>query len=145
MFKLLDYQRDAADACIAHIVAGEWPLLVLPTGAGKTTVAIEVARELSAKGRVLYVVDRAQLRDQTVMDFRSNDIEVGIDAEDPDGPNVTVATAQSFAEGSGGFHNHDYAIIDEAQDLRTEMMHCLRAYRFDAWMGMTATPFTPGL
>lgn len=62
MFKLLDYQEDVAEECLEHLHAGDNPMLVLPAGAGKKEVTIEVASRLANKGRrPLFITDRRSL------------------------------------------------------------------------------------
>ncbi len=134
MFKLLDYQRDAACECVEHLTAGHLPLLVLPTGAGKTEVAIELAARLSNEGRSpLFVADRHSLlqnfRERTRARSR------GCDA----------AMAQSAVKQLAGFwEKYDVVILDEAHELRRELLLTLIGRGLD-YIGMTATPFTKGL
>lgn len=65
--KLRDYQEDAIEGCRASYRSGKRaPVLVLPTGAGKTVVFVEMARaHAKMGGRPLVLVHRTELLNQT--------------------------------------------------------------------------------
>jgi superfamily II DNA or RNA helicase len=123
----------AVDEAVAHLTAGRNPLLVLPPGAGKTEVAIEVAAQLSNAGhRPVFLADRSTLS----RNFRDRVQERGR------GCDVTMAqTAQNAT--MAFWEKYDVVIIDEAHEIRRSLLYYLMGmYPF---MGMTATPFTRGL
>ena len=66
--ELRDYQRDLADRGKRSLRNGERPVLVLPTGAGKTEVAIALVRESGYK-RVSFVTPNKHLVGQTAERF----------------------------------------------------------------------------
>lgn len=73
LLALRDYQRETIDAVTAAHGSGmQRPAVVLPTGAGKTVIFTHMATEhLAAQnGRVLILVHRDELADQTVNKFR---------------------------------------------------------------------------
>lgn len=63
MFQLRDYQQRLVDQAIASIHAGDKPLLVAPTGAGKSLILSEIARQLLAQnpGPVLILCHRREI------------------------------------------------------------------------------------
>ena len=67
------YQRNAINRCITAIAKGQNRLLlVMATGTGKTFVAMQIIYRLYSKGvkkRILFLVDRNALADQTFDDF----------------------------------------------------------------------------
>ncbi len=138
MAKLLDYQRAAAEEAVHHLTTpkafflGDEPLLVLPTGAGKTEVAIEVATRLGNEGgKVCFLADRRSELDnfQKRTDMRGR----GCDAE-----------MVHVMETSPRVHDYDVFIIDEAHELRAAMLRRLNGAG-KRFLGMTATPFRRGL
>lgn len=61
-FQLRDYQQSLIDRCFQSLGQGETPLLVAPTGAGKTIIAAEVVRRLIDDGqRVLVTAHRIEI------------------------------------------------------------------------------------
>lgn len=80
MQKLRPYQQQALDSLRGGIVRKLWTqLLMLPTGAGKTTVASAMFQGAMRKGkRVLFIVDTIELIDQTVNRFVSDGMDVGV-------------------------------------------------------------------
>ena len=132
MFKLLDYQHKAADECAEYLMAGENPMLVMPTGAGKTEVAIQVAEHLGAihSQKVLMVADRRSLAANFQERLRMRNVA------------VPVSMAQNAMEMK--LEDYDAVIIDEAHELRKDLLMRLMAHNIP-YMGMTATPFRRGL
>lgn len=64
--KLRDYQNQAVTACLEALSRGSNPLLVAPTGAGKTVMAAAIMRDWQARhGRKVYFfAHRSELLDQ---------------------------------------------------------------------------------
>jgi superfamily II DNA or RNA helicase len=86
---LRPYQGDAVSQVDAAVTAG-WraPILVLPTGSGKTVIAAAIIEnEIARGGRVLFLAPRRELIDQTLGKLR----DVGIE------PHVEMAGAPERA------------------------------------------------
>ena len=61
-FQLRDYQQSLVSRCFESLDQGETPLLVAPTGAGKTVIAAEIVRRLVADGqKVLVTAHRVEI------------------------------------------------------------------------------------
>ena len=139
MSKLLDYQLAAAEEAVAHLtmpkgrIFGEEPLLVLPTGSGRTEVVIEVAARLASDEghKVCFLADRTS----ELCNFKkpSEARSRGCDA-------LMVHAVES----GYSVHDYDVFIIDEAHELRESMLRRI-AVNGKRYMGMTATPFRRGL
>ncbi len=134
MLKLLDYQEDVVEECLEHSHAGDNPMLVLPAGAGKKEVTIEVASRLANEGRrPLFITDRKSL----LTNFREWTNERGRDCD--------AVMAQTAVNAAPSFWDkYNVVIIDEAHDLRESLLLRLILHS-KTYVGMTATPFTKGL
>ena len=61
-FQLRDYQQSLIDRCLHSLDQSETPLLVAPSGAGKTVVLEEIIRRLIENGdRVLVTAHRIEI------------------------------------------------------------------------------------
>jgi len=78
--QLRDYQNEALERARCSMRKGKMrPLLMAPTGAGKTAIAVELIRSALAKyKRVVFTVDRIQLIDQTAQVFEAAGLEFGV-------------------------------------------------------------------
>lgn len=134
MFNLLEYQEDAAEACVAHLDAGDNPMLVMPTGSGKTEIAIAISNRLHEAGRrTLFVADRHSLLNNFVQRTKER------------GSRIDTAMAQNVVNKLIDFwHKYDVVILDEAHELRKDLLMRLMNLGKSV-IGMTATPFTKGL
>lgn len=138
MHELYPYQRKA---CIDTLSARRRnPLLVAPTGAGKTTMGAYIAKALSPYG-VVWVAHRTELVDQAAARLESNGLRVGIvqasREADPDA-DVQVASVQTLARRP--VRSEQTFIIDEAHRSAAESYR--RIVPEDASViGLTATPF----
>lgn len=146
------YQKQAiAELKEAYRAGKRRPVLVLPTGGGKTRIAVELARGALAKGgHVLAMAHRTELIDQMANRLRAEGIErVGIIAADRPTTNAPaqVASLQTLAARAGrGLPSAEVLIFDEchhgpaaswaevAKGIRT------RAGGDPAVIGLTATP-----
>ena len=64
-------QIEAVRGCYAAFRRQPIVTLVMPTGAGKTTVSAQIATDAASRGwRVVFVVDRISLLSQTDVTFR---------------------------------------------------------------------------
>ena len=79
-FQLRDYQQSLIDRCFQSLDQGETPLLVAPTGAGKTIIAAEIVRRLIDNGqKVLVTAHRIEIIHQLDAAIKSHTgIEPGL-------------------------------------------------------------------
>lgn len=150
---LRPYQFEAIAALRDAVLRGHRrPLLVLPTGAGKTVVAGEIIRSAVAKGgRVLFLAPRRELIFQASAKLDDAGVLHGVilaDANERDGISAAVHvagidTVLARAVRSDRLTLPDYGliIVDEAHLAATEARQRL----LDRWpdavrLGLTATP-----
>ena len=144
--QLRDYQQRAIDDLRAAYRNGaRAPLLVLPTGGGKTIVMAEVLRSLEARGRsAMVLVHRRELIAQTADKLRLAGVQHGIIAA---GLPITdhqiqVASVQTLARRLAQISTApDLVVIDEAHHAtagswQRALDHWPQALR----LGVTATP-----
>ena len=156
---LRQYQADAIAAVQRGAEEGETAfLLEMATGTGKTTVAAALCFLYLNTGnarRILFLVDRIELRQQAALDIRSaiNDQYTvaayeGNDNHDWNNTRITVATIQSLE----ALHQHgvpipadhfDLIVADEAHRCISGPNHRRLFEMFQAEkIGLTATPRT---
>ncbi|TXH17351.1 MAG: DEAD/DEAH box helicase [Hyphomicrobiaceae bacterium] len=159
--KLRDYQQESVSALWGWFRANPTgaPLLVLPTGAGKSLVIAEIARAVAAKGkRVLIVAHRKELISQnfeklaSLMPFGSIGMySAGLGKRDTDRA-VIVAGIQSVYKKAKELGEVALVLIDEVhlvapdgegryQTLIKELREINPSIRF---CGLTATPYRLG-
>jgi superfamily II DNA or RNA helicase len=138
-------QRAIADTRAAIAGGSRAPLLVLPTGGGKTIILSAIAQSAAAKGnRVLILVHRRELIHQTVSKLAWAGLDHGIIAAGHPASDhaVQIASVQTLVR---RLSRMDWApslvIIDEAHHAaagswRQILNHWPDAYR----LGVTATP-----
>lgn len=135
--------RDEQHEAVRNALDVEHGVIVMPTGTGKTIVALHLAERLQTP--TLILVHTSVLLEQTAAKCRSFlGIEPGIigDSKDTRGP-ITIGMVQTFAS-RGDCGLRDYfgcVILDEAHtapaETFREVVQLFRArYRF----GLTATP-----
>lgn len=146
--QLRPYQGGAVQSLRTEIANGiRNIILCAPTGSGKTVIAAHMTDSAVAKNkRVLFVVDRLSLLDQTSMVFDSYGIDHGVIQADhhrfrPYLP-VQVCSQQTLARRQ--WPDADLIIVDEAHTL-TETVRKRIESRDVVTIGLTATPFTRGL
>lgn len=155
---LRDYQREAIEAINASWARGsQAPLLVLPTGVGKTIVAAVMMGNLfSIRGkRSLFLAHRRELLDQTASKMRLvGNHRVGIvqGKRNEMGRDITVGSIQTLGHHSGARLQsvldagpYDLVVIDEAHHAVSaqwrRVLQALREHNPEMHMlGMTATP-----
>lgn len=150
---LRPYQREAVDAIHAAYAAGvRRPLLVLPTGAGKTVVFSHLLRERG--GRALVLAHRDELIGQAADKLRQVDprADVGIVKAELDqwARRVVVASVQTLVQPGRlsryQFGDFDTIVVDEAhhstaKTYRTILSHLgTFASSRVLTVGVTATP-----
>jgi DNA repair protein RadD len=163
MIALRPYQSGAVEAVRAAYAAGRRaPLLVLPTGGGKTTIFSHVTASAAAKGRCVYLVaHRAELVKQIAMTLarfgtrhriiapgpivRQCQVEqfkaYGRTFVDPHA-RVFVASVQTLVKRLADYPAPDLIVIDEAHHLTMDSTwgRVVSAYPAARLLPVTATP-----
>jgi superfamily II DNA or RNA helicase len=124
-------------------------VLMLPTGAGKTTIASDMVRKVIEKSslRCLFVVDRIELINQTSERFFLDGIDHGvIQAQHPcydPSKQVQVCSIQTLARRKT--ENYGLLIIDECHTLHRAHHKLIEANPTGFVVGLSATPFAKGM
>ncbi len=137
--QLHDYQERAVETVIAKL--DQRPILVSPTGSGKTTIATEIVERLGR--RTLWLAHRKELIDQAAERLAAHGLRAGIVMagyqSDPDA-HVQVASVQTLVR-----RNKPPAglvVVDECHHAAAETYQkILSDYTDAALVGLTATPF----
>ena len=143
---LRDYQeRAVAELRQAFAAGARRPLLVLPTGGGKTVVFCYVAASASARGRrVLILVHRAELLKQTSRALERLGVRHGLVAPGctPTLDMVQVASVQTLARRLDKIAwKPDLIVVDEAHHaVAGTWATVLSAFPQAVVLGVTATP-----
>ena len=123
--------------------------LQLPTGAGKTRVAAEIALGARAKGRtVCFTAPAVTLIDQTVRAFESDGVHgIGViqsthPRTDPFQP-VQVASVQTLANRARP--HSDIVIVDECHHQFKVIRDWIEAEPNKTFISLSATPWTKGM
>lgn len=145
---LRPYQSAAIGAITRSLADGHRPLVVAPTGAGKTIIGVAVI--LACKrggGRALFIAPRRELVHQTAEKLRAAGIQAGIImAGEPPSPYapVQVATAQTLhsrTKRQQYASQFDLVVVDEAHlSITKSMLTVLERYKSARLIGLTATP-----
>lgn len=150
MRELRDYQHDAIALLDAAVERGSRaPLLVLPTGSGKTVIAAELIRRLH--GQCLFLAPRRELVFQTCAKLDDCDVRYGVLLAGEDHlrnlvERVQVASIDTLISRvlrRGRLHlpRFDLVIVDEAHLSITDVRQRLLNLWPDALrVGLTATP-----
>jgi DNA repair protein RadD len=147
MIHLRQYQQECLLALRnAYRAGARAPLLVAPTGSGKTVLFCEVVRGRIAKGgRPMIIAHRSELIDQIDRTLREFGIVPGIIAGDyPESPHAPVQIASVFTlvKRLERTPAPDLIVVDEAHHAirKTTWGRILTHYE-KAWLlGVTATP-----
>jgi DNA repair protein RadD len=151
------YQRQATNAAIVALKAGQAPLVVLPTGSGKSLIAADAARRAHvAVLRTLIIAPARELvqQDADAVAFVTGGALVpslacaGLGRVDLGG-DLIIGTPQTLARRIDEIRHIDLLAVDEAHRLGREASGQIRAIltalraRNPALkiMGLTATPF----
>lgn len=142
---LRPYQQSAIDGVRDAFRAGRRaPLLVAPTGAGKTVMFGYVAGEAAAKGRrVLIVAHRHELIRQASRKLDETGVAHGIIAPGYTGTRdlVHVGSVQTLERRLGRIQAPDLIVIDEAHHaVAGQWAQVLEAFPSARVLGVTATP-----
>jgi len=144
--QLRPYQQQAiADLRMAYRSGAHAPLLVAPTGAGKTIILAAITQAAAGRGRrILILVHRRELIRQTSAKLAHAGVNHGIIAagfEQSDHP-VQVASVQTLARRLQQQHwQPDLIVIDEAHHAIAGTWANVISYWPDSLLlGVTATP-----
>ncbi len=143
MITLRPYQAALIDQAQASLQQGERPLLVSPTGSGKTVMFAWLAAH--RQQRIFILVHRAELLAQVSNTLTAMEVEHGCIA--PDRPNhktrrVQVASVHTLVRRLADYIPPDLCIIDEAHHAipSTTWGRILSCYPRAQRLGVTATP-----
>lgn len=150
MIQLRDYQVKAKEALRENIRRGNLrQCLCLPTGAGKTEVAMDIIASARALGKkAIFAADRQALIHQTSQRFYKNGIEHGVAmGESTFGRlNPIQVASQQTLEKRGYLPKVDLLIVDECHTQRKFLTDYIRSKPKDVTIiGLSATPFSKGL
>lgn len=147
---LRPYQVDAVERLREGIRQGcRRQILVAPTGAGKTVMAMHLVAESQKKGaRSWFIVDRNALVDQTSASFAEYGIDHGIiqadhwltDYKKP----VQIISAHTLARRKID-ELPALIIVDEAHTQYQKTLEAIQRAANAKVIGLTATPFTAGM
>jgi superfamily II DNA or RNA helicase len=146
VFDLRPYQQAAVDGVRDSFRAGRRrPLLVAPTGSGKTVIFSFVTASAAAKGnRTLVLVHRAELLEQCHRSLESMDVPHGLIASGltPDRSQLTqIASVQTLVRRFDRVVAPDLIVIDEAHHATAgAWASVLAQYPNARVLGVTATP-----
>lgn len=124
-------------------------MLVAPTGAGKTEMAIAVMEATKDRGnRAAMILDRVVLCDQTSERLQKYKIDHGVIQSGhwryrPYEP-IQICSAQTL-EKRGNFPGLKVLIVDEAHQTRAQTIEFIKNNPEVKVIGLSATPFTKGL
>lgn len=140
---LRPYQEEAIEQLRRNIRAGIMnQVLSIPTGAGKTLIAMHMIRECAARGkRAVFVADRTVLVDQTSDVLNEFGIEHGVLMADhwrrQPWSKVQVASAQTITRRQ--WPEADLVIVDECHTRHKTVLDRI-ASRDTVVIGLSATP-----
>jgi DNA repair protein RadD len=148
--ELRPYQDESLDKLRAGFRDGHRvQILYLPTGGGKTEVAISMMHATSRKfNRAAMVLDRIVLCDQTSARLQRYNIDHGVLQSGHwryrPSERIQVCSAQTL-EKRGAFPGLNVLIVDECHAQRAQTLAFIKSNPDIRVVGLTATPFTKGL
>lgn len=143
---LREYQTTALDQLKAHLENGSRsPLLVLPTGSGKTIVFSELSKYLTNQGKkVLILVHRKELVSQACKKLDAIGTKYGVIAPTykSTGHSLQVASVYTLSRRMHTLnYRPDYIIFDEAHHVAAKTwVEVVNEYKNAIRIGVTATP-----
>lgn len=148
--RLRDYQSGALDKLRDQIRGGKRRLILCAgTGAGKTLTSASMLKDAGQKGSyALFIVDRVALVDQTSAVFDEYGIPHGVIQGDHPRwdpySNVQVCSTQTLARRSLP-RAPNLIVVDECHCQYDATIKLMAKYPDAVKIGLTATPFTPGM
>lgn len=148
--ELYEYQTGILDLLRQGFAQGhKHQILVAPTGAGKTEMAIALLEASSNKGnRAAMILDRVVLCDQTSQRLQKYNIPHGVMQSghwrNRPYERIQICSAQTI-EKRGSFPGLKLMIVDEAHQTRKQTMEFIKNNPDVYVVGLSATPFTKGL
>jgi len=150
-YELREHQESAIELLKKSFSSGHrCPVLQAPTGMGKTLIAVDVIKSALAKGkRVLFVVDRITLIEQTSSEFDLHGLDHGIIQSDHwryrPSKNLQLASVQTLSRRKE-LPDIDLIIVDECHSTYKTMTKLItETWNHLPFIGLSATPFTRGL
>jgi DNA repair protein RadD len=146
MLDLRDYQNKAVEAVReAYRTGSKAPLLVAPTGSGKTVIFSYITHAAAERGnRTMILVHRAELIVQTHKALQKMNVAHGLVASGrtPDPTQIVqVASVQTLIKRLDKFQAPDLIIVDEAHHASAGSWQAIiKAYPNARLLGVTATP-----
>ncbi|WP_081679123.1 DEAD/DEAH box helicase [Methylobacter luteus] len=147
---LRDYQELSINGLREGFAAGHRSqMLYLPTGAGKTEVAISMLAAAEQKGhRAAMVMDRRVLCDQTSQRLDKYNIDHGVLMAGHwrylTYKSIQICSAQTL-EKRGSFPNLKLLVVDEAHNTRRSTVDFIKNNPGIKVVGLSASPFVKGL
>jgi superfamily II DNA or RNA helicase len=148
--ELRDYQESILDKLRSAFIEGHRTVvLVAPTGAGKTEMAMALLSAAAERGnRAAMVLDRVVLCNQTSARLDSYGLDHGVMQAGHwrfrPGERIQVCSAQTL-EKRGSMPGMKVLIVDECHNTRKQTIEFIKNNPGVKVVGLTATPFTKGL
>lgn len=142
---LRSYQRTLVDRVTASALRGESVIMTAPTGAGKTTMACEVARSAVRRGWVLWIVPRVEIHRQTVATIARaglpvQELTAGQTAAWPDAGVLAAMALTLVKRLDRTVRPPALILVDEAHYAPELAAEVQRTWPRAACVGLTATP-----
>ncbi len=147
--KLREYQENAIKHIRKSLLSGKrTPVLMSPTGSGKTIIAIEIIKRAIAKGKtVMFVVDMIQLINQTSESFDKHGLDHNVIQGDHPRYNPTaslhLASVQTLKNRNVPYI--DLVIIDECHVMFKSLIELMKRWTAIPFIGVSATPWSKGM
>lgn len=143
---LRDYQRELINECLNALRQGyKKPLLVLPTGGGKTACASELVSRSYAKGKSsIFICHREEILRQTYNTYIKNGIKPAVIkggiAPDYNNP-IQIASINTLVRRLDKYAKPDIVFWDEAHHISSSTyLKILNHYADSYHIGLSATP-----
>jgi superfamily II DNA or RNA helicase len=147
---LRPYQYELIADLEPRLVQGRSTLCCMPTSGGKTeTIGFFVIKQICLGKKILFVVDRRQLLEQTKKRFKQWGIEAGI----IQGKNKTdlsksfvIASIDTLVRREYDLGQFDYVVLDEAHHAIADKYNIIfESFKPGQIVGLTATPLATGI